>query len=126
MSQELARSDKKKEPDIRPAPREHSAGYLGLAEQVGHGVGGGVAGMIQAGELESAFDGSEQGEVSVEDFALQVVEAIVGVNDGRDLVDGGRDAVVILVPDGDDGVVAVLPNGRGMDGADDALKSLIT
>ena len=98
---------------------------LRLAEKIRHRCCTGIAGMVQAGQLETAFDGLEQREVSVEDAALQIVEAVVGVNDGCHLIDGGRDAVVIFVPDGDDGVVASFPRGRGMDCPYQPLEGLV-
>src|SRR5208282_711826 len=53
------------------------------------------------------------------------MEAIVGVNDGCDSVDGRRDAVVILVPDGNDGITALAPSRGGMDRSHDPLYSLV-
>src|ERR1700690_615663 len=53
------------------------------------------------------------------------MEAIVGVNNSRDLVDGRSDAVVILVPDGDDGVVPLAPRRGSMNRRHDSLECLI-
>ena len=52
----LAAQEKKSRVFARPL-KQNSAIGLRLAEQVGHSIGGGIAGMVQARQLESAFDG---------------------------------------------------------------------
>ena len=42
-----------------------------LAEQVGHGLGARVAGVVQAGYAEATLDRAQQREVGVELSALQ-------------------------------------------------------
>src|SRR5271166_3285558 len=81
--------------------------------------------MIQARQPESSFDGPEQRKMSVKLAAPQFVEAIVGVYDGCNLVDGWRDAVVIFVPDGNNDIAAHAPCRRSMDRGYYPLECLI-
>ena len=54
--------------------------------------------MIQARQLERAFESLEERRVRVELIAFFAMGAVVCVHDGQDLVNVGDEAVVILVP----------------------------
>jgi hypothetical protein len=54
--------------------------------------------VIQARQLERAFERLEERKVRVELIAFSAMRAVVCVHDGQDLVNVGYEAVVILVP----------------------------
>src|SRR5579872_1809216 len=89
---------------------------VAAGEQVGDGLNVGVAGVIEAGKSEAAFDGFEQREVGVTLRAGQAMRAVVGVDHEQYLIDIGREAVVIFIPDEHDGVAAFMPIWRRLDG----------
>jgi len=65
-------------------------------EQVRHDVGGVVAGVIEAGQLERSLKRFQQGEVSIEVRALDAaLLTVVGIHNHHDLVDVRRKAVVV-------------------------------
>src|SRR5882724_2093667 len=68
------------------------------AEEVVHGFCAGVAGVVEAAEAQTAFDGLEQREVGVVLRAGFVVRAVVGIDDRNHLVDIRSQAVVVFVP----------------------------
>src|SRR6266852_7843629 len=94
-------------------------------EEVAHDGGTGIASVVEARKAQARFDGLEQGEVGVEAVALQAVGAEVGVHGEQDLVGCRNDAVIVFIPEQDDGVVAFAPDGRVVDGGDDSLNRLI-
>src|SRR6202795_1646341 len=94
---------------------------LAPGKQIGHDIGRRIAGVVQAGQLETGLDGVEQGKVGVEDVALHALNAVVGVHGQHHLVRGLRHAVVVFVPHDDDGVVAILPGGGLVNGGDEKL-----
>lgn len=96
-----------------------------LARQVRHRLGTRIARVIQARQLESAFDRAEQREVIVEHSALQLMKAVVRIDDRDHLVDDRLYRVIVFIPDHHDRIVAVLPNWRSMNGIDDLLQCLI-
>ena len=68
------------------------------AKKVGHGRGGGIAGVIQAGKPEPTFDTSQQRKVSIELAAAVSVRSVVdslrdGVPQGED---GWREMITVL------------------------------
>src|SRR5581483_6831433 len=76
--------------------------------------------------MEAAFQRPQQREMVVEDIALQLVETVIGVYDGRHLVDDRLNGIVILIPDYDDGVPASPPRRRGVNGIYDLLHRLVS
>jgi len=95
------------------------------AEQAGDYLGAVIAGMVQTGKPEAAFEGLQQGKVSIEGSVFHAVCAVVGINDEENLIGGGRHAVVIFVPENHDGIAAVVPDGGAMDGLHDVAQSQV-
>src|SRR5713101_8936000 len=94
-------------------------------EEIAHDGGTRMASVVEARKAQARFDGLEQGEVGVEAVALQAVGAEVGVHGEQDLVGCRNNAVVVFIPEQDDGIVAFAPDGRVVDGGDDGLNRLI-
>ena len=69
-----------------------------IEKQIGHRFHVFVASVIQARQLERAFERLEERQVRVELIAFFAMGAMVCVHDGQDLVSVGYEAVVILVP----------------------------
>src|SRR5215472_17142981 len=84
-------------------------------EQVAHDFDAVVAGVVQARQAEAAFDRLEQREMRVAPSALHTVDAVVRIHGQQHLIHVGRGAVIVLVPEDDDGVVAFLPDRRSID-----------
>src|SRR5579872_3878542 len=72
------RADPKKN---RPFVADKDSTVLRLPEQISHRLGIRVAGMVQAGQSQAAFDRAQQRKVGIELSALQLVKAVVGVYD---------------------------------------------
>ena len=85
---------------------------VAFAEEVRYHFRSFVASMVQAGQPETGFQRLGQGEVGVEVAAVHTAAAVVGVDDEQDLVGSGRNAEIVLVPNNDDGLVALLPGRR--------------
>src|SRR5205809_3596206 len=62
----------------------------------------------------------------VEVRALQSPRTIVSLDDRWNLVDVRDETVVVFIPDYDNGVVALLPCGRGVDGGYDVPQLQVT
>ena len=98
---------------------------LVLDEQVRHHRYAGIASVIQARKPKPGFERFEQRKVIVVDVALEALRSIVLVHDGQHLVGTGRYAVVIFVPQNDDGSAAFLPDSGSVDGADQNAQFLV-
>jgi hypothetical protein len=75
----------------RPLRRDVSSLWLLLAEQIGYGLSVCIAGMVETGQSEAAFQRAKQRKMVVEDVAGEVVEAVVGVDNRHYLVDDWLD-----------------------------------
>ena len=96
-----------------------------LAEEVIHHVHARIAGMIQARQYESGLDRFQQREVVVACIALRPVRTVVGIHHEEDLVYRGRNAVVVFVPQNNNGVLALFPDRRRFDRGDNLAQSHI-
>src|ERR1700756_4112070 len=85
------------------------------SEQVGHHFGVGVAGVIQAGKSEARFKRLQQRKVGIEAPALNPVLSVIGLHGQQYLVGSWQNAVIVFVPDNDNGVVPLLPGWRTVD-----------
>jgi hypothetical protein len=98
---------------VRPVGR---LTVIAFGEEVRHYLDVAVASVIQARQVQAGFDGLEQGEVRVELTALHAALTVVGVHDEDDVVGIGSDAVIVFIPDDDDGVASLFPGWRIVDG----------
>src|SRR3984893_12260030 len=93
-------------------------------EQIRHDRDICVASVVQTGQIKAGFQGLKQGEVVVERAAGQTLRARVGVDDGDYLI--GFSAVVVLVPNSDNHVVAFAPHRGGFDRFDESAYGCVS
>ena len=65
--------------------------------------------MVQARQSKTCFQGLEEREMSIKLRARNPVDTVVGVHDRQHLVDIRRGALVVFIPQYDDGIAALLP-----------------
>ena len=101
----------------------YTFGAIALTQPLWLCVGVAVAGVIEAGQAESRFQGSEQRIVVI---GVGVDAAVVGVVRLRQHHDPvGGIVVIVLVPGEHDDVASLLPGGRGLDAENELLDGRI-
>src|SRR5438270_12208 len=99
---------------------------LCLAEQVRHDRYAVVTSVIQARQSETAFQRFQQRVMQVTLCTLHAMDAVVRVDDQEHLVGVRSRAVIILVPQHHDGIVAFAPRRRPLDRRNNALHGDVT
>ena len=93
-------------------------------EKIGHQLHVLIGCVINVGEAKAGFKGLEQREVVVFDVALDTGRRVVRIDDGHHLI--WETAVIILVPNDNDHVVALLPGPGGFDCVDQRMQASVT